>query len=103
MISQTNSIVAPMRVGLTSARVPPPNILVIFGATGDLTQRKLVPSLFDLYCDKRLPTAFSIVGFARREKSHELFRDELRAAVNQFSRHKTDGNPRWEDFARGIF
>ncbi|MBI3537372.1 MAG: glucose-6-phosphate dehydrogenase [Chloroflexi bacterium] len=103
MISPTNSIVAPMRVGLTSARVPPPNILVIFGATGDLTQRKLVPSLFDLYCDKRLPNAFSIVGFARREKSHELFRDELRAAVNQFSRHKTDGNPRWEDFARGIF
>ncbi len=96
-------IPSPMRVGLTSARVPLPSILVIFGATGDLTQRKLVPSLFDLYCDKRLPQGFTIVGFGRRAKSGDEFRAEMRDAVNQFARCKADGNPRWDEFARGIF
>jgi len=92
-----------MRVGLTSPRTPSPSALVIFGATGDLTQRRLVPSLFDLHCDKKLPPGFSIVGFARREKTHEIFRDEMRAAATQFARNKPDGNPRWDEFARGIF
>lgn len=103
MISQTNSIVIPMRMGMTSSRGAPPNILVIFGATGDLTHRKLVPSLFDLFCDKKLPANFAIVGFARRDKSHDDFRADLRAAVNEFSRNKADGNPRWDEFARGVF
>lgn len=103
MISQTNSMVVPMRIGMTSARGVPPNILVIFGATGDLTHRKLVPSLFDMYCDKKLPANFAIVGFARRDKSHDDFRADLHAAVNEFSRNKADGNPRWDEFARGVF
>ncbi len=95
--------VAPLRVGLGGLRVPPPNILVIFGATGDLTHRKLMPSLFDLLCDKKLPQNFAIVGFARREKSHDDFRSEMREAVNQFARNKASGNPRWDEFARGLF
>lgn len=92
-----------LRTGMTSARVPPPCILVIFGATGDLTHRKLVPSLFDLYCDKKLSPSFTIVGFARREKSHEDFRNEMREAVNQFARNKAATDQRWDEFARGLF
>src|SRR5574342_826488 len=92
-----------LRMGLTSARVPPPCILVIFGATGDLTHRKLVPSLFDLYCDKKLSPSFTIVGFARREKSHDDFRNEMREAVNQFARNKAATDHRWDEFARGLF
>lgn len=103
MISQSNSMVIPMRMGMTSARVPPPCILVIFGATGDLTHRKLVPSLFDLHCDKKLSPGFTIVGFARREKSHDDFRNEMREAVDQFARNKATGNSRWDEFARGLF
>jgi glucose-6-phosphate 1-dehydrogenase len=92
-----------LRMGLTSARVAPPCILVIFGATGDLTHRKLVPSLFDLYCDKKLSPSFTVVGFARRDKTHEDFRNEMREAVNQFARNKADADHRWDDFASGLF
>ncbi|MEW5717464.1 MAG: glucose-6-phosphate dehydrogenase [Chloroflexota bacterium] len=96
-------IVPPLRVGMTVPRVPPPNILVIFGATGDLTQRKLVPALFDLFCEDRLPAQFCVVGFARREQSDEAFRADLRASVQQFARAKPDAaTERWEKFAATI-
>jgi glucose-6-phosphate 1-dehydrogenase len=97
------STAVPLRVGLTAHTVPPPNILVIFGATGDLTQRKLVPALFDLFCEDKLPAQFCIVGFARREQSDEAFRATLRASVQQFARVKPDASTeQWEQFAQMI-
>src|SRR3972149_6164400 len=60
--------------------------VVIFGASGDLTKRKLVPALYALTHDGLLPDRFVVVGLARREKSHQGFRDEMRAAGGQFSR-----------------
>jgi glucose-6-phosphate 1-dehydrogenase len=93
----------PMRVGLTAQRVPSPSTLVIFGATGDLTQRKLVPALFDLFCDSKLPEGFTVVGFARREKSNDDFRAELRDGSSQFARHSPADGDRWDQFARGLF
>jgi len=100
----SESIVTPPRAGTTGIRIPPPTTLVIFGATGDLTHRKLVPALFDLYCDRRLPDGFTIVGFARREKSSEDFRAEMRAAVTKFARNNPMNNPeRWDKFARGLY
>ena len=100
----SESTAIPLRVGLSAPRVPPPNILVIFGATGDLTQRKLVPALFDLFCENKLPAQFCIVGFARREKSDDAFRADLRASVQQFARVKPDAaTKRWEKFAQIIF
>ena len=59
---QTN----PLRVGLRQERVISPQCLVIFGASGDLTHRKLIPALFELYRQRRLPTEFAILGCARR-------------------------------------
>ncbi|HEX9077430.1 MAG TPA: glucose-6-phosphate dehydrogenase [Anaerolineae bacterium] len=103
MITEEKSKVVPLRVGMSTQKTPDPNILVIFGATGDLTHRKLLPALFDLYCDGKLPKAFSVVGFARREKSNEEFRTEIREAVNEFSRNKPGDSDRWDDFSQGLF
>ena len=67
---------------------PQPCLLVIFGASGDLTKRKLVPSLFNLMKDGNLPTNFACVGVARREKTDESFRTELAQDIKNFSRTK---------------
>src|SRR6266403_1016091 len=76
----------PLREGLSARAVPQPCIIVIFGATGDLTHRKLIPALYNLAADGDLPPAVAIVGFARREKSDEEFRTELEEATRKFSR-----------------
>ena len=47
-----------------------PCTIVIFGASGDLTARKLIPALYHLYVDGQMPESFRVVGFARREKTH---------------------------------
>ncbi|MCG8603551.1 glucose-6-phosphate dehydrogenase, partial [bacterium] len=62
--------------------------IVIFGASGDLTRRKLIPALFQLKRQQLLPKTTHIVGFARRPKSNEAFRDEMRQALADFSRSK---------------
>ncbi len=60
--------------------------LVIFGASGDLTKRKLIPALFQLLTEKLIPEHIKVVGFARREKTDEQFRAEMRDALSEFSR-----------------
>jgi glucose-6-phosphate 1-dehydrogenase len=93
----------PLRVGMIPTRVPAPTTLVIFGATGDLTHRKLLPALFDLYCDKRLPEGFTVVGFARRPKSNDEFRLEIRDAVTTFARNNPRNSPKWDKFVEGLY
>lgn len=66
--------------------MPQPCSVVIFGASGDLTFRKLIPALYNLAADGDLPAALNVVGFARREKSDEAFRQELEDALRKFSR-----------------
>ncbi len=92
----------PLRVGLQQERTPEPAILVIFGASGDLTQRKLVPAIYQMKRDRRLPPETTIVGVARREWSHDYFREQMREGIEQFS----DGigaQEMWEDFAQGLY
>ena len=92
----------PLRVGLQQDRSPEPQIIVIFGASGDLTQRKLVPALYKMRRDRRIPPETTIVGVARREWSHDYFREQLREGIEQFS----DGigpDDLWQDFAKGLF
>src|SRR6187402_3127010 len=60
--------------------------VVIFGASGDLTGRKLIPALYNIAADGDLPPTLKVVGFARREKSHDSFRAELEAMNRKFSR-----------------
>src|SRR5438034_4116816 len=76
----------PLREGLSTRLVPQPCTIVIFGATGDLTHRKLIPALYNLAADGELPPATTVVGFARREKTDEQFRNELAATTREFSR-----------------
>jgi len=78
-----------------------PPTLVIFGASGDLTQRKLVPALYNLWRDGLLPPGFAVVGFARRPKSDEQLRVELRAGVAAHSRQPLDPAT-WDAFAAGL-
>lgn len=80
-----------------------PCVLVIFGATGDLTGRKLVPALYNLSRDGQLPGHFACVGFARRPKSNEEFRQEMLDAVNQFSRNRPVDNDVWHSFNDQLF
>lgn len=92
----------PLRVGLRQERVPEPQILIIFGASGDLTQRKLVPALYQMHLDRRLPPELTIVGVARRSWEHEYFREHLRQGVEEFG----DGlksEDVWNTFAQGIY
>ncbi|MEK6660854.1 MAG: glucose-6-phosphate dehydrogenase [candidate division NC10 bacterium] len=84
-------------------QVPDGCALVIFGASGDLTRRKLVPALYALAHDGLLPDRFVAVGLARREKSHQVFRDEMRAAVDQFSRLHPLKPEVWDRLAQGLY
>ena len=76
--------------------------IVIFGASGDLTSRKLVPSLYRLFCKGRLPEETRIVGVARSALSDEQFRDKLADAAREFAKEDWQP-PRWQAFARRLF
>jgi glucose-6-phosphate 1-dehydrogenase len=76
--------------------------VVIFGASGDLTQRKLVPALYNLRHDGLLPDGFALVGFARREKSDEQFRAEMHEGVAAHSRTQPIDEADWAGFAEAI-
>jgi glucose-6-phosphate 1-dehydrogenase len=86
---------------LTRSR-PEPCTVVIFGASGDLTSRKLIPAIYNLAAEGDLPPTLKVVGFARREKTHEAFRAELEAMNQKVSR--SGHNARlWESFSQSIF
>ncbi len=92
----------PLREGLSSKAVPQPCAIVIFGATGDLTHRKLVPALYNIAADGELPPAVAVVGFARRPKTDEQFRQEMEEATRKFSR-QTVHDEVWDGFAKSLF
>jgi glucose-6-phosphate 1-dehydrogenase len=79
----------PLTEGLERLPVPP-TTLVIFGATGDLAHRKLLPALYNLAHEGALPERFKLVGVARREKARDDFRDETRKSIVEFSRREPD-------------
>jgi glucose-6-phosphate 1-dehydrogenase len=83
-------------------RVPEPAVMVIFGASGDLTARKLVPALYDLAAQRRLPLEFAVVGISRTPMSHEEFRDKLRKGLEE-QRSGEISDDVWESFSNGIF
>src|SRR5690348_11342493 len=93
----------PLRAGLRLERTPRPCTMVIYGATGDLTHRKLMPALYNLAREQLLPTPFAVVAFARRDYTDDSFRQEMRQAVEQFSRRKPVDDEVWESFARNLF
>jgi glucose-6-phosphate 1-dehydrogenase len=79
----------PLTEGLERLPVPP-TTLVIFGATGDLAHRKLLPALYNLAHEGALPERFKLVGVARRDKAHDDFAEECRASIREYSRRQPD-------------
>jgi len=92
----------PFRDAVSRERVADPCTMVIFGATGDLTRRKLVPALYNIARDRLLPSSFAVVGFARREWDDARFREEMLGGVNEFSRSRPVVAQLWDDFARAF-
>ncbi|MBI1277119.1 MAG: glucose-6-phosphate dehydrogenase [Anaerolineaceae bacterium] len=76
--------------------------IVIFGASGDLTQRKLIPALYNLFRKKRLPETFNIVGVSRTKYSHEEFRQQMHDSVKEFS-GETFTDEFWNPFAEHVW
>jgi glucose-6-phosphate 1-dehydrogenase len=92
----------PLREGLATRSIPEPCNIVIFGATGDLTHRKLLPALYNIFASGELPPEVSIIGFARRPKTDDEFRNEMGEAVRKFSR-QTVRDELWDNFAKSLF
>jgi glucose-6-phosphate 1-dehydrogenase len=86
-----------------STRNIDPCLLVIFGATGDLTGRKLAPAIYNIGKEGLLPANFACVGFARREKSNEEFRDELKKNISSYSRTQPIDEGFWSTFQEQIY
>jgi len=80
---------------------PSPCVIVIFGASGDLTKRKLIPSLYHLYNNKLLPDNFAVLGISRSKLSDDDFRNRLHEAAKQFAQGYND--TKWTEFAKSIY
>jgi glucose-6-phosphate 1-dehydrogenase len=91
----------PLREGMRLPKIPQPCSIVIFGATGDLTHRKLIPALYNLERQGLLPVSWDIIGFARRDKSDAEFMAELKEAVERFSPIVPDAAT-WQRFSSRI-
>lgn len=79
-----------------------PHTIVIFGASGDLTQRKLIPALYQLHRKKRLPANTRVVGFSRTKFSHDEWRESLTESTKKFAGENFDDEA-WREFAPQVF
>ncbi|MDP3275484.1 MAG: glucose-6-phosphate dehydrogenase [Deltaproteobacteria bacterium] len=93
----------PLRAGLDDERLAPPCAIVIFGASGDLTRRKLVPALYHLQISRMLAPGSAIVGFARKSATDAEFREEQREATMQHARSKPVDPESWSTFESSLF
>jgi glucose-6-phosphate 1-dehydrogenase len=91
-----------LREGLRLERVPDPSILVLFGATGDLAHRKVLPALYHLWRTNLLPHEFLVLAVGRRPYDDDAFRAEIRASLEQFSRILPLDEEAWTSFAQRI-
>src|SRR5437868_3595467 len=92
----------PLRAGLRAESAPEPCAVVVFGASGDLAHRKLLPALYNLAAAAHLPAAFGVVGVSKSEYTHQAFAADMREAVGKFSRTKPIDEELWADFAGGM-
>lgn len=95
--------VNPFREGLVAERVAEPCAFVIFGASGDLTHRKLIPALFSLFLQGLLPSNFAVVGFARRPWTEDDFRDTVWKGVQDHAPQLARDPQAWSTFAKSVF
>jgi glucose-6-phosphate 1-dehydrogenase len=93
----------PFQDPLRFERRVPPCALVIFGANGDLTKRKLLPALYRLAFEHRLPHGFAVVGNSRTEMTDDAFRQKMRESVQQFIEETPFEEKIWNDLATGLY
>ncbi len=84
-------------------KIPDPCIMVIFGASGDLTKRMLIPSLFKLYAENFLHKNFTVLGFARKEMDDESFRNSMSEGIDEFLEGESFSKKTWEQFQKNLF
>src|SRR5688572_571322 len=93
----------PFHDPLRFERRVPPCTIVIFGANGDLTRRKLVPALYRLAYERRLPAGFAVLGTSRTNMSDDHFREKMKSAVTEFLEDSPFDEKIWRDFAQNLF
>jgi glucose-6-phosphate 1-dehydrogenase len=93
----------PLREGIRWRRMPDPCAMVIFGASGDLTERKLIPALFYLSRERLLPRGFSVIGCARTPRTDEEFRQATSEAVKKFLHLTAESDAFVGEFAHGLY
>jgi len=101
-VPEHDEVPNPLRPGLRAESAPEPCAVVIFGASGDLAHRKLVPALYNLAVGAHLPAAFGIVGVSKSEFTHDQFAEDMHDAVAKFSRTRPIDEEVWQDFAAGM-
>src|SRR5262245_49911125 len=92
----------PLREGLRLERVPDPAAFVLFGCTGDLAHRKVIPALFQLWRTHLLPHEFHIVAVGRRPFTNESYCADLKASLDKYSRVQPIDQETWDDLAERI-
>jgi glucose-6-phosphate 1-dehydrogenase len=100
---QTTAELNPLQDSLRFGRRVPPCAIVIFGASGDLTKRKLLPSLYRLFYERRIPPSFAVIGSSRTPMSDEQFREKMRNSVSHFLEDAPFDSDVWSSFAQGLF
>src|SRR6476619_3956539 len=91
-----------LRDGLRLERVPDPSIVVLFGATGDLAHRKVIPALYHLWRTNLLPHEFMLLAIGRRDYDDDSFRQEIHKALHQYSRLLPLDEAAWRSFSERI-
>jgi glucose-6-phosphate 1-dehydrogenase len=93
----------PLRAGMRLERTAEPCALIIFGATGDLNRRKLIPALFRLSLQRQIPAEFTIIGVSRQDLSDDDFRSLMHEAMKEFGDKEEFDESSWQSFTSGLF
>jgi glucose-6-phosphate 1-dehydrogenase len=101
-MSEATVVENPLRVGMRLERAAEPCAVVIFGASGDLSRRKLIPALYRLVQERLLPAEFAIIGLGRTPMTDEEFRQKMKESVVEFSESKAVDEEVWQSFAAGM-
>lgn len=100
MTIEENNNYNPTHKGLETERFSDPSIIVIFGASGNLTRSKLMPALFKLYTNGYIPEGSKIAGLSRTYKDHYHFRDEMKKAIQQYGSEDQKSGLDWDEFSK---
>ncbi|MCZ6557708.1 MAG: glucose-6-phosphate dehydrogenase [SAR324 cluster bacterium] len=93
----------PLHEGLIQERVPEPHVMVIFGAGGDLSKRKLIPALYTLARERLLPGGFAMLGTANRDMDDKAFRQEMKESCDKFARRRPVDASLWKGFSNSLY